>query len=135
MPAFGVAPHPQWKGSNWNAGNWIKLDLSYAFIFTASSVNGIWVTSAGDMNAKNIIHLDSSKPGKSSRKWTESIVECLFESDRREATSIAFPALGTGKKVYTPEGERGWNNPPMGLYTASPVAQIALQVIKSNLTY
>ena len=63
--------------------------------------NGIWVTTAGDMNAKYIIHLDSSRPGRDSTKWTEAIVECLTESDTKEATSIAFPALGTGNQTVS----------------------------------
>ena len=65
----------------------------------APPANGLWVTTAGEMRAKYIIHLDSASPRRNNAMWTKAIVECLTVSDIREATSIAFPALGTGKNT------------------------------------
>ena len=76
------------------------MDLHYFAV--APSANGLWVTTAGDMHAKYIIHLDSASPGRNNAMWTKAIVECLTVSDIREATSIAFPALGTGKNTAFP---------------------------------
>ena len=73
----------------------------FVHYFLAHSTNGIWVTTAGDLTARYLIHLDSQLPGKSSKKWTSAIMECLSECDRRQATSIAFPALGTGMVPFS----------------------------------
>lgn len=58
--------------------------------------NGIWVSKGGEMNVKHIFHLDTSVP-RTEKEWSVAIQNCLTRCEQMEASSIAFPAIGTGK--------------------------------------
>ncbi len=60
--------------------------------------SGLLVTSAGNLQAELVFHLNVSALN-SSGKWEAGITQCLQEVENRKLKSIAFPAIGTGEKI------------------------------------
>ena len=53
------------------------------------------ITTAGNLAAKRVIHLDvSGVSGKN--EWKKAISKCLQEAEKAQLSSLSFPALGTG---------------------------------------
>ena len=53
------------------------------------------ITTAGNLAAKRIIHLDvNGVSGKN--EWKKAISKCLQEAEKAQLSSLSFPALGTG---------------------------------------
>ncbi len=60
-------------------------------------VNGVAVTGKGHLPCKRcIIHMVAPK-SPDVKLWTDAILECLREAEKRKLESIAFPAVGTGR--------------------------------------
>ncbi|CAH1781382.1 unnamed protein product [Owenia fusiformis] len=63
-------------------------------------VDGFAVTHGGKMQCKTVIHMDVT----SSRKdWKEMVIACLEKTEALKLSSVAFPALGTGSMMVSPE--------------------------------
>ncbi|KAK6178592.1 hypothetical protein SNE40_013346 [Patella caerulea] len=54
---------------------------------------GIAITPVSGMNCQYVIHVDADRFNDN---WKKAIASCLREADKKNVTSIAFPALGTG---------------------------------------
>ena len=57
--------------------------------------NGYIVTGPGNMLCGRILH---TKARSRSSNWAETVIKCLKETEQKGASSISFPALGTGKE-------------------------------------
>ena len=63
-------------------------------------VNGVAVSGKGLLPCKKcIIHMVAPKSADV-KLWTDVIIECLREAEKRKLESIAFPAVGTGNSSY-----------------------------------
>lgn len=56
--------------------------------------DGIAVTKAGNLNTKNIIHIDTKYKTK---EWLQPVEKCLKKAEEMGITSVAFPTLGISK--------------------------------------
>ncbi|XP_067934854.1 protein mono-ADP-ribosyltransferase PARP14-like [Watersipora subatra] len=72
------------------AGPTVKQEITS--LARETPTNGIWVSTAGLLNADSIFHVDVG----ATRSWESLINNCLKTCDINQVTSIAFPALGTG---------------------------------------
>ncbi|XP_035682790.1 uncharacterized protein LOC118420183 [Branchiostoma floridae] len=63
-----------------------------------NKVNGVLLTDAGTLRCKKVVHMVLPKADKLS----EAVCQCLVLSNQAGLTSIAFPAIGTGRFGLTP---------------------------------
>ena len=73
-----------------------KITVSYLYLITGTiGRRGVMITTAGNLSAKRVIHLDvNGVNGKND--WKKAISKCLQEAEKAQLSSLSFPALGTG---------------------------------------
>ena len=78
----------------------INAHYIYSVLEAAMKNDGIAVTKAGNLNTKNIIHIDTKYKTK---EWLEPIEKSLKKAEEMGITSVAFPTLGISKYWVLPD--------------------------------